>query len=70
VVDLHLSGKAAVVTGASRGIGLAVTRALAEEGVRVAAGAREPTGELSQLASPGYDRAVTRQKFLPRVTTA
>jgi NAD(P)-dependent dehydrogenase (short-subunit alcohol dehydrogenase family) len=28
-----------------------VTRALAEEGVRVAAGAREPTSELSQLAN-------------------
>jgi NAD(P)-dependent dehydrogenase (short-subunit alcohol dehydrogenase family) len=27
-MDLHLSGKVAVVTGASKGIGLAVTRAL------------------------------------------
>jgi len=50
-MDLHLSGKAAIVTGASRGIGLAVTRALADEGVRVAAGAREPAGELFHLAS-------------------
>ena len=37
-MDLHLAGKAAVVTGASKGIGLAVTRALAEEGVNVVAG--------------------------------
>ena len=28
-MDLELSGKVAVVTGASKGIGLAVTRALA-----------------------------------------
>lgn len=49
-MDLHLSGKIAVVTGASKGIGLAVTRALAAEGVSVVAGAREVIGELAQLA--------------------
>jgi NAD(P)-dependent dehydrogenase (short-subunit alcohol dehydrogenase family) len=49
-VDLHLSGKAAVVTGASKGIGLAVTEALAREGVRVVAGARTAGAELTKLA--------------------
>jgi NAD(P)-dependent dehydrogenase (short-subunit alcohol dehydrogenase family) len=39
-MDLELQGKAAVVTGASKGIGLAVVRTLAAEGVRVVAGAR------------------------------
>lgn len=34
-MDLQLAGKTAVVTGASRGIGLAVTEALTKEGVRV-----------------------------------
>jgi 3-oxoacyl-[acyl-carrier protein] reductase len=34
-VDLGIEGRAAVVTGASRGIGLATARALAAEGVRV-----------------------------------
>jgi NAD(P)-dependent dehydrogenase (short-subunit alcohol dehydrogenase family) len=50
-VDLQLAGKVALVTGAGRGIGLAVTRALAEEGVRVAGGARDVSGELSKLAA-------------------
>lgn len=38
-MDLQLEGKSAVVTGASKGIGLAITRLLAEEGVAVTAGA-------------------------------
>ncbi|HEX3901807.1 MAG TPA: oxidoreductase [Polyangia bacterium] len=39
-MDLKLSGKIAVVTAASKGIGFAVTRALVDEGARVVAGAR------------------------------
>lgn len=39
-MDLQLTGKRAVVTGASRGIGLAVARALVGEGVAVAVVAR------------------------------
>lgn len=48
-MELGLSGKTAIVTGAGRGIGLAVTRALAAEGVRVVAGARNITPELRDL---------------------
>jgi NAD(P)-dependent dehydrogenase (short-subunit alcohol dehydrogenase family) len=40
-MDLELTGKIAVVTGASKGIGLAITRALVEEGAIVIASARE-----------------------------
>jgi NAD(P)-dependent dehydrogenase (short-subunit alcohol dehydrogenase family) len=39
-MDLELTDKVAVVTGASKGIGFAVTRALAGEGAHVVAGAR------------------------------
>jgi NAD(P)-dependent dehydrogenase (short-subunit alcohol dehydrogenase family) len=39
-MDMHLAGKQAIVTGASRGIGLAIVEALVGEGVSVVAGAR------------------------------
>lgn len=64
-MDLMLDGKVAVVTAASKGIGLAVVKALAEEGALVVAGARTPASlegienvtavavDLSDAAGPG-----------------
>lgn len=45
-MNLDLAGKTAVVTGASRGIGLATVRTLTAEGVRVVGAARTITPEL------------------------
>jgi NAD(P)-dependent dehydrogenase (short-subunit alcohol dehydrogenase family) len=39
-MDLGLTGKVAVVTGAGRGIGLATTKALLAEGAHVVAASR------------------------------
>jgi NAD(P)-dependent dehydrogenase (short-subunit alcohol dehydrogenase family) len=58
MMDLGLNGRTAIVTGASRGIGLAVTRGLVGEGVRVTAGARKSSAELDELAGTGLVRAV------------
>jgi NAD(P)-dependent dehydrogenase (short-subunit alcohol dehydrogenase family) len=58
-VELGLKGKVAVVTGASKGIGLAVTKALVAEGARVIAGARDVGSELRSLAESGAVDAVS-----------
>ncbi|MVU78703.1 SDR family oxidoreductase [Nocardia sp. ET3-3] len=50
-MDLGLSGKTALVTGASRGIGLAVAEALNDEGVRVVGVARNISPELEKVAA-------------------
>lgn len=67
-MDLELAGKRVLVTGASKGIGLATVRAFLAEGASVVAVARRPTAELeatgatfvaADLATPdGPARAV------------
>ena len=60
-MDLQLSGKTALVTGGSEGIGKGITLALAKEGVDVAICARRkdvleggPDDAVSVLGSRGY----------------
>jgi 3-hydroxy acid dehydrogenase / malonic semialdehyde reductase len=52
VPALDLSGKTAIVTGASSGIGRATARALADAGVRVAGGARRVERLETEIALP------------------
>ena len=56
-MDLELKGKICVVTGASKGIGLAVTRALVAEGAIVVAGARtiESLGRIEHVTPVAVD---------------
>ena len=57
-MQLELQGKVAVVTGASHGIGLAVTTALAAEGAHVVAGSRDGSEELDALVASGSAESV------------
>jgi NAD(P)-dependent dehydrogenase (short-subunit alcohol dehydrogenase family) len=50
-MDLKLTGKTAVVTGASNGIGLAIAETLSAAGARVAGAARTVTGGLKNAAA-------------------
>jgi NAD(P)-dependent dehydrogenase (short-subunit alcohol dehydrogenase family) len=52
-MDMHLTGKIAVVTGASKGIGLAISQAFVAAGAYVVAGARHNSPELQALEAAG-----------------
>ena len=58
-MDLQLKDKVAVVTGASKGIGLAVVKGLAAEGAHVVAGARgiESLGGMERVTAVALDLA-------------
>jgi NAD(P)-dependent dehydrogenase (short-subunit alcohol dehydrogenase family) len=60
IMELELSGKTAVVTGGSKGIGLATVRTLLAEGMRVVTGSRTVTPELAETAAVPVTVDLTR----------
>lgn len=59
----EINGKAAVVTGGSRGIGLGITRELARNGCRVAIAGRDPQaleGAIAELKAEGLSISAKR----------
>jgi 3-oxoacyl-[acyl-carrier protein] reductase len=62
---LNLSGKVALVTGSSRGIGRAIAARLAEHGAAVVLNGRHATPELHELARALSDKHRTRCEIVP-----
>ena len=58
-MDLQLTGKVALVTGASKGIGRSIAQTLASEGMRVTVAARS-RDQLATLAAPLGDRCLVQ----------
>lgn len=67
-MDLGIEGRAALVTAASRGLGLGSARALAEEGCRLAVCARDPVSlERAAAELPGESLALPADVTDPAV---
>lgn len=62
-MDLHLTGKVAIITGGSSGIGLAIAHRLAAEGCKIAIAGRDPV-KLDAAAAkiPGARRFVAEMR--------
>lgn len=67
-MDLELEGRTAVITGGSTGIGLAVARALAREGVHVAICARDHERAAARASSIRDQFGVTARAYRCDVT--
>jgi NAD(P)-dependent dehydrogenase (short-subunit alcohol dehydrogenase family) len=64
-MDTNLADKVAIVTGASKGIGLATSQALAAAGAHVIAGARHNSPELHALEAAGSATFVSADLATP-----
>ncbi|WP_262703264.1 MULTISPECIES: SDR family oxidoreductase [Streptomyces] len=69
-MDLQLKDRSAVVTGASKGIGLATARLLTDEGVRVLGVARVPTPEMKEVVSLAVSADLTTPSGVTAVASA
>lgn len=82
LLDIDLSGKRAIVTGASRGIGEAVSRGLVEAGARVALVSRrldsltetaksiDPSGQSTMVVAANMSRGDDVKAIVPAVVQA
>jgi hypothetical protein len=70
MMNIDLTGQRGIVTGASRGIGPVVTRALAGSGEHVIAGARHSSAELDRLPAEGTVTIPNVGLGTPSVTTS
>lgn len=68
-MDLGLKGRRAIVTAASRGLGLATARSLAREGASVVMNARSE-GPLSEAAKAIQDEFGVDATPSPQISTA
>jgi NAD(P)-dependent dehydrogenase (short-subunit alcohol dehydrogenase family) len=66
-MELGLSGKCVIVTGASRGIGLAITRTLIGQGAYVMAVSKSGSAELKELEETGRLRTEAADLTDPQV---
>ena len=67
-MDLGLQGRVALVTGASKGLGFAIARTLAEEGVKVAITSRDEDrvqAAASQFGATGFAHDSTNLEGIP-----
>jgi 3-oxoacyl-[acyl-carrier protein] reductase len=69
-MDLHLQGKVAVITGGSIGIGLAVAKALAAEGVHLVLAARQTERLESEAAGIASEHGVKAVPVACDIATA
>jgi NAD(P)-dependent dehydrogenase (short-subunit alcohol dehydrogenase family) len=65
-MDINLTDKTAIVTGASRGIGLATSQALAAAGAHIIAGARHNSPGLQALEAAGSATFITADLSTPQ----
>ena len=69
-IGIDLTGKVAVITGASSGIGAASARLFAEAGARVVVGFNQGVDRanavVESLAGGGHNRSACRSRTAPR----
>ena len=69
-MDLGISGRAALVMGASRGIGRAIAEELVAEGAAVAISSRDPAATAAELGVPGVPHDSADLDAVPSLVAA